>query len=85
MSVYYLTSVNDESIKGLIAIGMSGGALFPELVKLDLVKVPVLDLFGSDDLPIVLENRLNKLKVARGWKSEFSATGNRSCESLLRR
>ena len=66
MSVYYLTSVNDESIKGLIAIGMSGGALFPELVKLDLVKVPVLDLFGSDDLPIVLENRLNKLKVARG-------------------
>ena len=65
MSVHYLTSENDESLKGLIAIGMSGGALFPELVKLDLVKVPVLDLFGSDDLPIVLENRLNKLKAAR--------------------
>ena len=31
----------------------------------DFVKVPVLDLFGSDDLPIVLRNRLKKAMAAQ--------------------
>ncbi len=31
----------------------------------DFVKVPVLDLFGSDDLPIVLKNRLKKAMAAQ--------------------
>ncbi len=31
----------------------------------DFDKVPVLDLFGSDDLPIVLKNRLNKAMAAQ--------------------
>jgi pimeloyl-ACP methyl ester carboxylesterase len=65
MSVYYLGRNSDEAIKGLVAIGMNGAAVFSELVKLESVRVPVLDLFGSDDLPLVLENRLNKARAAQ--------------------
>lgn len=65
MGAYYLGRNDDEAIKGFVAIGMNGAAVFPELVKLESVKVPVLDLFGSDDLPLVLGNRLNKAKAAQ--------------------
>jgi len=65
MSAYYLARNSGEAIKGFGAIGMNGAAVFPELVKLESIRVPVLDLFGSDDLPLVLENRLNKLKAAQ--------------------
>ena len=65
MGAYYLARNNDDSIKGFIAIGMTGGAVFPGLVKLESVKVPLLDLFGSNDLPLVLKNRLNKKKAAQ--------------------
>lgn len=65
MSAYYLARNSDDAIKGFVAIGMNGAAVFPELVKLESVGVPVLDLFGSDDLPLVLENRLNKAKAAQ--------------------
>ena len=65
MSAYYLGRNSEESIRGFVAIGMNGAAVFPELVKLELVNVPMLDLYGSDDLPLVLEYKLNKLKAAR--------------------
>lgn len=72
MSAYYLAGNSDEAINGFIAIGMSGGARFPELVKLESVKVPILDLFGSDDLPLVLESRLSKkAAVQSGGNLEF--------------
>ncbi len=52
-------------IKGFVAIGMSATAAFAELVRLESVYVPVLDLFGSDDLPLVLKNRLKKAMAAQ--------------------
>ncbi len=64
MSAYYLARNNQQVIKGFVAIGMTGTAVFSDLARLESVKVPVLDLFGSDDLPIVLENRLKKAMTA---------------------
>ncbi len=55
MSAYYLASNSQGVIKGFVAIGMSATAAFSELVRLESVYVPVLDLFGSDDLPLVLK------------------------------
>jgi len=65
MSAYYLARNNQQVIKGFIAIGMPATAVFSSLTRLESVKVPVLDLFGSDDLPIVLENRLKKAMTAQ--------------------
>jgi len=65
MSAYYLTRNSQQVIKGVVAIGMTGSAIYSNLTRLESVKVPVLDLFGSDDLPIVLENRLKKAMTAQ--------------------
>ena len=65
MSAYYLARNSQQVIRGFVAIGMNYAAVFSALVKLELVKVPVLDLFGSDDLPLVLENRQNKAMAAQ--------------------
>ena len=65
MSAYYLARNSRQVIKGFVAIGMNATAAFSELVRLESVKVPVLDLFGSDDLPIVLKNRLKKAMAAQ--------------------
>jgi len=65
MSAYYLARNSQQVIKGFVAIGMPGTAEFSNLTRLESVKVPVLDLFGSDDLPIVLDNRLKKAMAAQ--------------------
>ncbi len=65
MSAYYLARNSQQVIKGFVAIGMTGTAVFSDLARLESVKVPVLDLFGSDDFPIVLENRLKKAMAAQ--------------------
>lgn len=60
MNAYYLARNGQGVIKGFVAIGMNATPVFSDLVGLESVKVPVLDLFGSDDLPVVLENRLKR-------------------------
>jgi len=62
---YYLARNSQQFIRGFVAIGMNATAVFSDLARLESVKVPVLDLFGSDDLPIVLENRLKKAMAAQ--------------------
>jgi len=65
MSAYYLARNNRQVIRGFVAIGMSYATVFSDLVRLESMKVPVLDLFGSDDLPLVLENKLNRKMAAQ--------------------
>jgi len=63
MTSYYLSKKQPELVKGFVAIGMSGGAkhsVMDSLETLQLVELPVLDLFGSEDLPEVLENKDTK-------------------------
>lgn len=69
MSAYYLARNSQQVIKGFVAIGMTGSAIYSNLTRLESVKVPVLDLFGSDDLPIVLENRLKKAMTAQSGEN----------------
>ena len=57
MASYYLASKPKNSVKGLIAIGMPGNSAHDNmnsLITLKSMRVPVLDLYGSDDLPEVL-------------------------------
>ena len=65
MSAYYLARNSQQVIKGFVAIGMNATPVFSDLAGLESVKVPVLDLFGSDDLPVVLENRQKKAMAAQ--------------------
>ena len=67
MTSYYLSEKQPDLVKGFIAIGMTGGAkhaVMDSLKTLKSVKTPVLDLFGSDDLPEVLVNEQAKLQAA---------------------
>jgi surfactin synthase thioesterase subunit len=58
MAAYYLTHPVDDDIEGFVAIGM--GALASDrrmngAKSLELISVPVLDLYGTEDLESVLE------------------------------
>lgn len=78
MTSYYLSKAGDASIKGFVAIGMSGGSkhdVMNSLNTLKAVKLPVFDLFGSQDLLEVLENRSAKMRVA-------TKSGNRNYQQL---
>lgn len=72
MAGYYMAQKPDSSIRALIAVGVSGvmykgdsGVGF--LTSLKTIKVPVLDIFGSNDLPQVLKGE--KLKAATARKA----------------
>ena len=57
MSSYYL-SRNGNDIQGFVAIGMSATQKDSDInsaISLENIDIPVLDLFGSGDLPVVLE------------------------------
>lgn len=69
MAAYYLKDKPDPSVHAFIAIGASG-AHFKNSDKnyfksLETIKIPVMDIYGSSDLPDVVEAADRKLSVAR--------------------
>lgn len=57
MANYYLSRNEPGKISSLVIIGMGVGGAFPESAEaLAKVKVPVLDLYGSEDLEPVLNS-----------------------------
>ncbi len=66
MSSYYLSrNVND--IQGFVAIGMSATQKNRDVnsaISLQTINIPVLDLYGSDDLPGVLETAVFRKQVS---------------------
>lgn len=69
MAAYYLKDNPDPSIQAFVAIGASG-AHFKDsnknyLTSLKTIKIPLLDIFGSNDLPEVVEAADKKISVAR--------------------
>ncbi len=57
MSSYYL-SRNTNDIQGFVAIGMGATQKDSDVnssISLKTINIPVLDLYGTDDLPGVLE------------------------------
>ena len=69
MAAYYLGNKPDPAISAFVAIGASGNFYKSNKVdflsSLKTIKVPVLDLFGSDDLNSVLKSEKAKAAVAR--------------------
>ena len=69
MAAHYMANKPDPSIKAFVAIGVSGNMHSEDnvgyLTSLKTIKVPVLDIFGSNDLTPVLESEKAKADVAR--------------------
>lgn len=69
MAGYYLAKKPDPAIRAFVAIGVSGNMHKKDevgfLTSLKTIKVPVLDIFGSNDLKPVLQSRKSKADVAR--------------------
>lgn len=69
MAAHYMAIKPDPSIQAFVAIGVSGKMHEKNkvgyLTSLKTIKVPVLDIFGSNDLELVLKSEKDKAKVAR--------------------
>ena len=67
MSSYFL-SRNPNQVDGLIAIGMNSNQKDPNINSAESLKninIPVLDLYGSEDLPSVLETVERRAQAGR--------------------
>jgi len=57
MAVFYLSQVDPEPIRSLVIIGMNAGITGNvNITALGKIKLPVLDLYGSEDLEPVLDS-----------------------------
>jgi pimeloyl-ACP methyl ester carboxylesterase len=69
MAAYYLANKPDAAIRAFVAVGASGNMYKKDkvgfLTSLKTIKVPILDIFGSNDLSSVLESKISKAQVAR--------------------
>jgi pimeloyl-ACP methyl ester carboxylesterase len=67
MTAYYLSS-GEHNVKGFVAIGMAAFAKDPRMnsiMSLEKITVPVLDLYGSDDLDNVLASVKSRAAAAK--------------------
>lgn len=67
MTMRYVEDVPEASVLGLVLIGMQGGTetVHDNAATLEKVRLPVLDLYGSDDLPGVVDFTGRKANAAR--------------------
>ncbi len=73
MSSYYL-SQNDNDIAAFVAIGLSSrqtDASYDSTTALKKINMPVYDIFGSEDLPTVL-NSVNERSTASQHNKQYS-------------
>lgn len=66
MTAYYLSRPH-AAVEGFVAIGMSGGIAsgpMDSLAHLPQIKTPLLDLYGSEDLPEVLDSAADRAAAA---------------------
>jgi pimeloyl-ACP methyl ester carboxylesterase len=74
MAVYYL-SRQPQPVEGFVAVGMSGGIAsgpMDTLAQLPALAVPTLDLYGSEDLPEVLDSAEERAAHARKAGGDYS-------------
>ncbi|MCP4982536.1 MAG: alpha/beta fold hydrolase [Gammaproteobacteria bacterium] len=65
MATHYLSGSNPDAVSSLVIIGMSPGLNGSENIEaLERVKVPVFDLFGSEDLEQVLSSEEDRRAAA---------------------
>ena len=69
MAAYYMANKPDAAIRAFVAVGVSGNMHKKDkvgyLTSLKTIKVPILDIFGSNDLTQVLESEKSKAQTAR--------------------
>lgn len=69
MSAHYMANKPDPAIRAFVAVGAPGNLYKNDkvgyLTSLKTIKVPVLDIFGSNDLTSVLASEKSKAQVAR--------------------
>lgn len=69
MAAHYMANRPDSSIRAFVAVGVSGNMHKKDkvgyLTSLKTIKVPVLDIFGSNDLTSVLKSEKAKADAAR--------------------
>ena len=69
MAAHYMAKKPDSAIQAFVAVGVSGNMHKKDkvgyLTSLKTIKVPVLDIFGSNDLSSVLESEKLKAQTAR--------------------
>jgi pimeloyl-ACP methyl ester carboxylesterase len=71
MAVHYLSQSPSSAVTSFVAIGMGAGVGATDvgdenIVALKVVEVPVLDLFGSEDLDTVLNSADARAAAAKG-------------------
>jgi len=74
MTAFYLSQAHD-AVEGFVAIGMSGGIAggpMDTLAQLPRIKTPLLDLYGSEDLPEVLESAGDRAAAAGRAAGDYS-------------
>jgi pimeloyl-ACP methyl ester carboxylesterase len=62
MTNYFLNHTDDARIDAWVAIGIISGGF----TQADLFKAPVLDLYGENDFPAVLDNAAKRATAIRG-------------------
>ena len=68
MSSYYLAAGEPGPLRGFAGIGMSAGGtpVMNNAIALRQIRLPVLDLYGSEDLPGVLQSATQRATAAAG-------------------
>jgi pimeloyl-ACP methyl ester carboxylesterase len=67
MSAFYLSQSPDSPVEALIAVGMNAAQRNERINtarSLERIRIPVLDLYGSDDLPAVLDTATLRAEAA---------------------
>jgi pimeloyl-ACP methyl ester carboxylesterase len=75
MGAYYLANNQPDLVTGFVGIGMSGGGKITEMdnvVLLKSVNVPVLDIYGENDLDSVLASANSRKQSITGRKISSS-------------
>ena len=71
MTAIAYTVEHPKTIRGVVAIGLSteraGGRAMQPALLLEKMKIPILDIYGSQDLPVVLD--LNAARAAAARKA----------------
>lgn len=74
MTAVAYTVEHPKTVRGVIAIGLSteraGGRLMQPVLLLDQLKLPILDVYGSEDLPVVLDFASARTDAARNAKNQ---------------
>mgnify|MGYP003965129019 CR=1 FL=1 len=84
MSAYYLAN-NDHKVSAFVAIGMQATQKDVDInaaTSLKAIDIPVLDLYGSKDLPGVLET-VNKKKQASSHNKTYQQQGIMGAEHFF--